>query len=125
MTTRTLNLEIPSGPVDCRVTIPEDGTGPGLLVIAGTPAISAELAEEGYVVLAPDMAPESITGAAGEEAMADAARALRALPEHSGRVAAIGFGWGGALACRGAGRAELAAVVAYDFDGAPADAAVA
>ncbi len=54
MTTRTLNMDAPSGPVDCRVAIPEDGTGPGLVVVAGTPAVCAELAEEGYVVLAAD-----------------------------------------------------------------------
>lgn len=121
MTTRTLNIDTPSGPVDCRVAIPEDGTGPGLVVVAGTPAVCAELAEEGYVVLAPDLSE----GAAADGSIFEAARALRALPEQKGRVAAIGFGWGGALACREAERSDLAAIVAYDFDGKPAEAAAA
>ncbi len=133
MASRTIEIEAgDGGKFSGYLAVPESGSGPGLILgqeifgINGTMRETADyFAEEGYVVLAPDMAPESITGAAGEEAMADAARALRALPEHSGRVAAIGFGRGGALACRGAARAERAAVVAYDFDGAPADAAAA
>lgn len=121
MTTRTLKFDTPSGSVNCRIMIPEDGSGPGLVVIAGTPAMCTELAEEGYVVLAPDLSE----GAASDGAMAIAAQALRALPEQKGRIAAIGFGWGGVLACREAARSDLAAIVVYDFDGEPANAAAA
>ena len=121
MTTRTLNLDTRSGPIECRVDIPEAGSGPGLAVIAGTPAACVELAEEGYVVLSPNLSED----AASDGSMAEATKALRSLPEQKGRIAAIGFGWGGVLACRQAADSDLAAIVAYDFDGKPDDAAAA
>ncbi len=119
MTTRILQIDTPSGSVDCRIIIPDAGKGPGLVVIAGSPSMCAELAEEGYVVLAPDMSKVT----ADDGMMTIAAQALKALPEQKGQIAAIGCGWGGVLACREAERSDLAAIVVYDFDGKPANAA--
>ena len=81
MTTRTLQVDTPSGSVDCRIIIPDGGKGPGLVVIAGSPSMCAELAEEGYVVLAPNLS--KIT--AGDGIMTAAAQALKPCPSRKAK----------------------------------------
>ncbi len=121
MTTRTLSLKTPDGPVECRVAIPDAGTGPGIVVVGGAPSVCAELAEEGYVALALDPAK------VGDDVdtIGAAVTALSDLPERKGKIAVVGFGPGGALACRAAAGPDIAAVIAYDFEGGPGDAAMA
>jgi carboxymethylenebutenolidase len=98
------------------VARPETGSGPGLLLVADSGAIdrtvtdTADLyAEEGYVVLAPDVSEKAeIIAAAG---------LLRDLPRCVGGIGGLGFGRGGALLARVAIQAGMAVLVCYD----PAD----
>jgi len=121
---------------------PHGGTGPGLVLlqeICGVNfhirAIADLYAEEGYVVLAPDVfwrlepnvelsySPEDIQKGRGyfqrldlDQAMkdiTDAVKALRAMPECGGKVGALGFCLGGKLAYLAAARSNVDAAVSY------------
>jgi carboxymethylenebutenolidase len=95
------------------LTLPRSGSGPGILLLQETLGVDAPLravadlyAEEGYVVLAPDI----------DVALADieaALMALRRAPECRGKVGALGFGLGGRLAYVAAARGHVDAAVSY------------
>jgi carboxymethylenebutenolidase len=106
-------IEIGAGPARTRayVAVPAGGAGPGLALFHEDKGLDEHatrladlLAEEGYVVFAPDDASE----AAPDAAIA----ALKALPERKGGVGALGFGGGGtrALEAVAAGAADCAVV---------------
>jgi carboxymethylenebutenolidase len=122
--------------------LPDSGRGPGVLLLQEIFGISPyirrraqDLADQGYVVLAPEIywrlgegpIDEAGDGAIDEAlpirmevdwaaAVADSAAALevlRALPEVMGRVAVVGFCFGGGLAFNLAAVANVDAAVAY------------
>ncbi len=124
------------------LTVPEAGRGPGLVIEQEIFGVNASLravadlyAEEGYVCLVPDlfwrMEPgldlgyegADLTRAFGlysrfdvDRGMADigaAIAALRARPECTGKVAAMGFCLGGKLAYLTAARHDVDAAVAF------------
>ena len=124
------------------LTLPEAGTGPGLLIAQEVFGVNASLravadlyAEEGYVCLVPDlfwrMEPGVDLGYSDDEfaraldfygrfdvdrGVADigaALEALRALPQCTGPVAAMGFCLGGKLAYLTAARHDVDAAVSF------------
>ncbi|MDY0885012.1 dienelactone hydrolase family protein [Dongia soli] len=124
------------------LALPRDGKGPAIVLcqeIFGINAYVREVAdyyaEEGYVVLAPDLfwrmekdvdlgyTPEDWQKAfgffqkfdvdLGVKDIASAVKALRAMPEVSGKVGALGFCLGGKLAYLAAARAGVDCAVGY------------
>ncbi len=139
---RVESVRAPDGSFGLTVWLPEGGTGPGLLLIQEIygvsdyiRAVGEDLAGLGYVVAAPDLFWRLKPGhqAAHDEAglaeslelagqfdvaqgVADAWVALehlRALPEVSGGIGAIGFCLGGSIAYFLAAQARLDAVVSF------------
>jgi carboxymethylenebutenolidase len=121
---------------------PESGSGPGLVLLQEIFGVNRHIrevadlfAEEGYVVLAPDLfwriQPGVELGYSDADFQAalryyqrldvdraildvgDALRALRAHPSCTGRVGAIGFCLGGTLAYLAAARLPIDAAVSY------------
>jgi carboxymethylenebutenolidase len=95
------------------VARPETGSGPGLLLLGDSLALerhvteTADLyAEEGYVVLAPEVSRAQDVAAAAD--------ALKQLPGCAGGIGGLGFGQGAALLWRAAAQARLAVLVYYD-----------
>jgi carboxymethylenebutenolidase len=140
--TRTETITSPDGTFTGLLTLPEGGSGPGVLLLQEIfgineylTAVADRLAGLGYVVLAPDMfwrfAPDSpldqsdesigiAFGRAGEfdfpQGVADASLALghlRQLPEVTGPVAVVGFCLGGTLAFGVAVAADPDVAVSY------------
>lgn len=124
------------------LTLPPTGTGPGIVIIqeiwgvnSHIRAVADQYAQDGFVVLAPDVfwrqqartdldydeagtakAFELRQGVDDARAGADVAAAaefLKSLPEVKGGVAAIGFCLGGQLAYRAAAAGSVDAAVAY------------
>lgn len=96
------------------VSVPECGSGPGLIVLSDGPSLDDAMrarcvlfAEEGYVVLAPEIVDDADTGQTVE--------ALRSLPEYTGKVAAIGYGAGARLAHRAALDGLIDGAVLFDL----------
>ena len=131
-------------------TVPASGSGPGILLLQEIFGVNTSMrevadyyAEEGYVVLAPDLfwrlepgvdlgyseadfnkafgyyqrfdANQSIKDAA------DALKVLRARPECNGKVGALGFCLGGKLAYLAAARTDVDCAVSYYGVGIEAD----
>ena len=131
-------------------TVPASGSGPGILLLQEIFGVNSSMrevadyyAEEGYVVLAPDLfwrlepgielgyseadfskafgyyqrfdANQSIKDAA------DALKVLRARPECIGKVGALGFCLGGKLAYLTAARTDVDCAVSYYGVGIEAD----
>ena len=121
---------------------PKSGSGPGLVLLQEifgvTPAMRAladRYAEEGYVVLVPDLfwrLQPGVSLGAGEADLAQAMNlyqrfdpdaavtdiaatiaALRALPEHAGKVGTLGFCLGGKLAYLAAARTDVDCAISY------------
>jgi carboxymethylenebutenolidase len=95
------------------VARPETGSGPGLLLLGDSLALerhvtdTADLyAEEGYVVLAPEVSRV--------QDVAVAADALKHLPDCVGGIGGVGFGRGGARLWQVARQAGFAVLVCYD-----------
>src|SRR5258708_10629026 len=132
------------------LAVPASGSGPGILLLQEIFGVNSSMrevadyyAEEGYVVLAPDLfwrlepgidlgyseadfnkafgyyqrfdANQSIKDAA------DALKALRARPECVGKVGALGFCLGGKLAYLTAARTDVDCAVSYYGVGIEAD----
>ncbi len=144
LTTRYEKIAVGDDEFDAYCAVPEGGTGPGILLFQeifgvndNMRGLAGKLAEAGYLVLVPDMfwRLEPRFERQDESGMADAfalvqrfdrdlattdiraAHAhLLAMPECSGRVAAMGFCLGGALAFGCATRSRV--------DGRGVDAAV-
>lgn len=106
------------------VTHPEKGSGPGIVLLHDTSGLddfirrTADLyAEEGYVVLAPQLpAHEPKPGGVAGENFAVLVDHLRALPQHAGKIAVVGFGRGGRLATRIAAQADVDCAASYYAD---------
>jgi carboxymethylenebutenolidase len=143
MSVRTIDITVPAGTgFTGRLSLPPSGKGPGLLVLqeifgvnANIRAICDRFAEEGYVVLAPDVFWRQKPGvdlgyseadfgeAFGlykgfdvDQGVADigaAIAALRALPECTGKVGVIGYCLGGLLTYLTAARHDIDAASAY------------
>jgi len=122
------------------LAVPECGTGPGIVLLQEIFGINAYMrsiadayAEEGYVVLAPDLFWRLEPGVELDDSQHDRAfelygkfdvpkavddiaatvAALRARPECSGKIGALGFCLGGKLAFLAAAHASVDAAVAY------------
>ncbi|MDR5740876.1 dienelactone hydrolase family protein [Caballeronia sp. LZ016] len=120
------------GVVRAYVARPAQGSGPGLLLLHDASGLDAfvrstadHFAEEGYVVLAPDLAGRAPRPGAGSiENFAAIADALRALPEQAGKIGVVGFGAGGRFAVHVAANTDIDCAAAYypdDVDGCLAD----
>src|SRR5260370_20431372 len=136
------------------LTVPASGSGPGILLLQEIFGVNKSMrevadhyAEEGYVVLAPDlfwrMEPGvelGYTEADFGKAMgyyqrfdanqsirdaADALKVLRARPECKSKVGALGFCLGGKLAYLAAARTDVDCAVSYYGVGIEADLAEA
>jgi carboxymethylenebutenolidase len=137
------------------LALPASGSGPGLLLVQDVYGVDAILraaadlfAEEGYVVLAPDLfwrlrpglefsddpqgqiqARDCAQGFNRDQGVADlgdALQALRARRECQGKVAALGCGLGGLLAYLAAARLPVDAAVSFhgeNLDQYPTEAA--
>jgi carboxymethylenebutenolidase len=124
------------------LALPKGGKGPAVIIIqeifgvnSHIRSVADQYAQDGYIALAPDvfwrvqprveLTYEGADRAKGIELMqkldaneaADdigaAAAALRAMPEVTGKIAAIGFCFGGRLAYMAAARGSVDAAVAY------------
>ena len=143
MTVTTSLVAVPTrdGDMPAHLWLPPSGTGPGILLLQEIFGVSdyirsrgAELAELGYVVLAPEIywrlggsvdesRPDFMDQAVGllqqadwDVAVSDAVAALdslRARPEISGGVGVMGFCFGGGLAFNVAAVADVDVLVAY------------
>jgi carboxymethylenebutenolidase len=132
------------------LAVPEQGSGPGIVLLqeifgvnASMRAVADHYAEEGYVVLAPDLfwrLQPGIELGYGEadfakafdyyqrfdadqsiKDVADALKVLRARPECKGKVGALGFCLGGKLAYLTAARTDVDCAVSYYGVGIDAD----
>jgi carboxymethylenebutenolidase len=141
MTRSTLSVQTPDGAMPAHLWLPEGGTGPGVLLLQEIFGVSAyverraqDLADAGYVVLAPEIfwrlgvsrveeGPDALEEALGllqrtdwPLAVADGVSALEALRDHeavSGRVGIVGFCFGGGLAFNVAAESPADALVSY------------
>jgi carboxymethylenebutenolidase len=124
------------------LSLPPTGSGPGIVLIqeifgvnAHIRAVADQYAMDGYVVLAPDVfwrqepgldigySPEDMQKGMGllqnmdfaktVQDLASTVKALRALPECSGKVASIGYCMGGTLSYLCAANAGVDAAVCY------------
>src|ERR1700736_4340414 len=111
-------IEIGAGKARTRayVAVPPGGSGPGLALFHEDKGLDEHatrladlLAEEGYVVLAPDDPSEGSPDAT--------IAALRRLPELDGAVGALGFGGGGTRALEAAAAGSVACAVVYYGEG--------
>lgn len=141
-TTRWTSLPAEDGLLDAFVALPPAGRGPGLLLLqeifgvnAHIRAVAEQYAQSGFVVIAPDLFRRQATrvelgyvgedreraltlmrGLGREQAVADMAvalAALRAMPECTGRIGALGYCMGGRLAFAAAALCGVDAVVCY------------
>lgn len=132
------------------LAVPEQGSGPGIVLLQEIFGVNASMrtvadyyAEEGYVVLAPDLFWRLQPGVElgyGEadfakafdyyqrfdadqaiKDVADALKVLRARPECRGKVGALGFCLGGKLAYLTAARTDVDCAVSYYGVGIDAD----
>lgn len=141
MTHSMLTVETPEGAMPAHLWLPEGGTGPGVLLLQEIFGVSAyierraqDLADAGYVVLAPEIfwrlgvsrveeGPDALDEAFGllqrtdwPAAVADGVRALDALRSDeavTGRVAIVGFCFGGGLGFNVAALRSADALVSY------------
>jgi carboxymethylenebutenolidase len=116
MAGESIELNLAGGRTRGYVARPEKGSGPGLLLLGASGIIdqavidTADLyAEEGYVVLAPEISREADVVSAG--------RVLRELPGSAGGAGGLGFGSGAALLWRAVAETALGALVGYDPPG--------
>lgn len=141
-TTRWTSLPAEDGLLDAFVALPPAGRGPGLLLLqeifgvnAHIRAVAEQYAQSGFVVIAPDLfrrqaarvelgyvgedrerALTLMRGLSREQAVADMAvalAALRAMPECTGRIGALGYCMGGRLAFAAAALCGVDAAVCY------------
>jgi carboxymethylenebutenolidase len=142
MQQRVESVERSDGSFDLTVWIPDQGGGPGLLLIQEIygvgdyiRAVGGDLAGLGYVVAAPDLfwrvkpghrarhdqaglaeSLELVSRFSFEDGVADAVASMRhlaALPEVDGRVGLIGFCLGGSIAYLAATQTEPTAVISF------------
>ena len=124
------------------VSLPETGRGPGIVLLQDISGVNPSVrevaddyAEEGYVVIAPDLSGRIEPGIELDDTQEDHRKArayhqefdtqksvediaatvtaLRALPQHAGKVGALGFRAGGKLAYLAAARTDIDCAVGY------------
>ena len=125
---KTISISAPRGALDAYLTKPASGSGPALFLLPEGLAITTQVreladfyAEEGYVVLAPNLQARAVGCEDRREldidrmmgGVAAAIAALQADSACTGKVCALGFCLGGTIACRAMARLPLDAVVAY------------
>lgn len=136
-----LSIDTPDGAMPAHLWLPEGGTGPGILVLQEIFGVSSyierraqDLADAGYVVLAPEIfwrlgvsrvddGPDALDTAFGllartdwPAAVADGVVALEALRRHeavTGGVGIVGFCFGGGLGFNVAALSPADALVSY------------
>ncbi|PMS22454.1 carboxymethylenebutenolidase [Trinickia dabaoshanensis] len=143
VTTRWIDIDAGGGEhYDGYLALPRAGKGPGVIIVqeifgvnAHIRSVAEQYALAGYVALAPDIFWRSerrvelgYEGADRDKALAllkqvdadqtaadlgAAAKVLRALPETSGKIGAVGFCFGGQLTYLMAARGSVDAAVAY------------
>jgi len=141
MADQTVPVVTADGDMPAQVWLPEAGTGPGILLLQEIFGISdyiaaraRDLADLGYVVLAPQLfwrigvskvenGPGALEEAFGlvqqvdwETAVQDSVAALATLRSHpavAGGVGAVGFCYGGGMAYNVAARADVDVLVSY------------
>lgn len=141
MSRSLLTIETPDGAMPAHLWLPEAGTGPAVLLLQEIFGVSAyverraqDLADAGYVVLAPEIfwrlgvsrveeGPDALEEALGllqrtdwPAAVADGVRALDALRDQeaaTGPVGIVGFCFGGGLAFNVASLSPVDALVSY------------
>ncbi|WP_426168110.1 dienelactone hydrolase family protein [Pseudoduganella sp. R-34] len=142
LSTQWVTVQGPDGAFDAFLALPRSGHGPALLLLqeifgvnAHIRAVAEQYAADGYVVLAPDLFwrqgkrlefgyDEADWGRAAQcmqrtdvaQAQADigaAAAALRATPGAAGRLAALGYCWGGRMAYLALANGHAEHAVAY------------
>jgi carboxymethylenebutenolidase len=113
MAGQIIELNLPGGRARGYLARPEKGNGPGLLLLGHSSALERQVtdtaalyAEEGYVVLAPEISRE--------QDVAAAAGALKQLPGCTGSIGALSFGRGASLLSQAAALAGFAVLVCYD-----------
>lgn len=141
-TSRWIDIPADGGSFQGYLALPKTGTGPAVIILqeifgvnAHIRSVADQYAADGYVALAPDVfwrtqprVELGYDGADREKAMellqktnldaavgdvGASAQALRALPEVTGKVAAIGFCFGGRLAYLAAAQESVDLAVAY------------
>jgi len=142
LSTQWSTVQGPDGAFDAFLALPRSGHGPTLLLLqeifgvnAHIRAVAEQYAADGYVVLAPDLfwrqgkrlefgydeadwgrAAQCMQRAEVAQAQADigaAAAALRAMPGAEGRLAALGYCWGGRMAYLALANGHAEHAVAY------------
>lgn len=130
------------GVFEAYLALPDAASGPGLILVQEIFGVNRHMreiadlyAEEGYVVIAPDLFWRLAAGVElgyegvdlerafsfherfgidqGVHDINDAIRALRARPECNGKVGVLGFGLGGLMAYLAAARLKIDAAVSY------------
>ncbi|SAK77224.1 dienelactone hydrolase family protein [Caballeronia fortuita] len=110
--------------ISAYATHPAKGSGPGIVLLHDAAGLDdfvtrmADLyAEEGYAVLAPRLPDhDPKPGGIAADNFAALVDALRALPQHAGKVGVIGCGRGGRLATRIAAQADVDCAACYYAD---------
>jgi carboxymethylenebutenolidase len=121
---QTIQIDIGGSRLKGWLAVPTARSGPGLVLAhhrgepdAAVRELCADYAEEGYLVLAPEL-PARENPAAALAAIEAARQTLAERPERKGRIAVLGHGRGGSLAVSAAARFGFDALAAYDADGA-------
>ncbi|SAL76802.1 carboxymethylenebutenolidase [Caballeronia choica] len=142
VTSRWIDIPADGGSFQGYLALPKTGKGPAVIILqeifgvnSHIRSVADQYAADGYIALAPDVfwrtqprvelgyegadrqkAMELLQKTDAEKAVADigaAAKALRALPEVTGKVAAIGYCFGGRLAYLAAAQGTIDLGVAY------------
>jgi carboxymethylenebutenolidase len=142
VTSRWIDIAAGNDSYEGYLALPKNGKGPAVIIIqeifgvnSHIRAVADQNAQDGYVALAPDIfwrtqprVELTYTGADRDKgiellqktdvnlAVADigaAAKTLRSLPEVTGKVAAIGYCFGGRLAYLAAAQGTVDAAIAY------------
>ena len=142
LSTQWTTVQGPDGAFDAFLALPRGGHGPALLLLqeifgvnAHIRSVAEQYAADGYVVLAPDLfwrqgrrlefgydeadwgrAAQCMQRADVAQAQADigaAAAALRATPGAEGKLAALGYCWGGRMAFLALANGHAGHAVAY------------
>ncbi|MEK9646638.1 MAG: dienelactone hydrolase family protein [Alphaproteobacteria bacterium] len=116
MAARRISIDLGTRTISALNDVHDSGAGPGVLLLGNGDGFDACLAartrlfaEEGYSVLCVDDG-----GALTPDNVAVVAAALRTNPATAGGISCVGFGDGGAVACRSAAAAGFKAVVVFD-----------
>ncbi|AQH00041.1 carboxymethylenebutenolidase [Burkholderia sp. KK1] len=142
VTSRWIDIPADGGSFQGYLALPKTGSGPAVIILqeifgvnSHIRSVADQYAADGYVALAPDVfwrtqprvelgyegadrqkAMELLQKTDANTAVVDvgaAAKALRALPEVTGKVAAIGYCFGGRLAYLAAAQGSVDLAVAY------------